>query len=158
MFGLPPDPATCNFLLTFMILSKIYLVDPQGSGGGAVQDGEKDAGGGAEQDGGEEFGLSPGRMGDCESDSDTSDGRRQESSSEDLTDDEDNFQDARAHSPESVWSETPIRDIICCYHPLSGVPYLRLGPGRPDAVTWLVKVSSLQGCSAEILAQFRTPE
>ena len=27
-----------------------------------------------------------------------------------------------------VWSGTPIRDISCCYHPLTGVPYLRPGP------------------------------
>ena len=32
-----------------------------------------------------------------------------------------------------AWSNTPIRDTSCCYHPLNDVPCLRLGPHRAAA-------------------------
>ena len=45
---------------------------------------------------------------------------------------------ARRHCQASqVWSGTIIRDISCCYHPLTGVPHLRPGPrtdGQPGGV------------------------
>ena len=43
-----------------------------------------------------------------------------------------------SHQLLQVWSETPIRDARCCFHPLTGVPCLRPGP-RTAAATWAVR-------------------
>ena len=31
-----------------------------------------------------------------------------------------------------MWPESPLRDTGCCDRPLTGVPYLRIGPRRAD--------------------------
>ena len=47
-----------------------------------------------------------------------------------------------------MWSETPIRDRSCCCHPLTGVPYLRPGPRRPNRRADLAGGASVRrGCA-----------
>ena len=58
-----------------------------------------------------------------------------------------------------MWSGTPIRDTICCCHPLTGVPYLRSRTTQADRLSaaeallhpWIVMDRSAGGAEGSWL-------